>query len=633
MEMENEDFWLFLARVSSEDIKEGMKKEKIGPDLISLMTDEELSKYIPLHGERLRVRKYLRDQTSTKTGGKRSSLLKVLREKIEGRRNQKGTNNVTQEEREDMRESNRRFGNRNAEKDTRKLEIGWIHKTDGKSFQVRSKKGGGTRRLTLRKETNKQTLLEEGKKLFFPNGVSQHGREHEFDFDVWDYQDRSMDEGTTIGDMYKSTKMPVLRFYLASIKTVRDNDNLIHMPDEEPEADDLPELHIPQRRPVNAQLTSSSTDMISEAMQIAGIDTNFDIDDENNYETAANENKDTFTNVDSGNEIDVTPIHVTLHRGQVMKELIEAFKAIEDPLNKIIKPQLIMPNGEMEAAEDAGGVTRDVLTEFWNSFYTECTLGNTHKVPCLRHDFGEMEWTAVGRIITFGWKAVKYFPLHISPAFMQYCIYGKLEEDILDAFMKYIPQSDADILKAALKDVSSVDQAELYDIFTQHELKRVPRQANMERIVREMAHKELIQAAMFVIDCWSPLLKKMRLPENLQSLYENLAPNPRRVIKLLRFPEDMCADATATSNHLKRFIREMDADLLTRFLRFCTGTDLLTEECITVSFVNVVGLARRPVAHTCSSLLELPKQYENFLQFRSEFVSILNANIWVMDII
>ncbi len=33
-----------------------------------------------------------------------------------------------------------------------------------------------------------------------------------------------------------------------------------------------------------------------------------------------------------------------------------------------------------------GGVLRDVLSEFWNDFYEQCTLGNSFKVPYLRHD-------------------------------------------------------------------------------------------------------------------------------------------------------------------------------------------------------------------------------------------------------
>lgn len=53
---------------------------------------------------------------------------------------------------------------------------------------------------------------------------------------------------------------------------------------------------------------------------------------------------------------------------------------------------------------------------------------------------------------------------------------------------------------------------------------------------------------------------------------------------------------------------------------------------IEVLFVKVEGLARRPVAHSCLSWLKMPKPGEN-LPFRTEFISMLNGNILVMDII
>lgn len=51
-----------------------------------------------------------------------------------------------------------------------------------------------------------------------------------------------------------------------------------------------------------------------------------------------------------------------------------------------------------------------------------------------------------------------------------------------------------------------------------------------------------------------------------------------------------------------------------------------------VLFVKVEGLARRPIAHSCLSLLKMSKQGVN-LPFRTEFISMLNANILEMDII
>lgn len=91
-----------------------------------------------------------------------------------------------------------------------------------------------------------------------------------------------------------------------------------------------------------------------------------------------------------------------------------------------------------------------------------------------------------------------------------------------------------------------------------------------------MAHKELVQAAMFVIDCWSPVLKEMHLPSaKMQSLYKDLIPTPIRVISLLKFPENMCEDATSTSHHLKRFIRDgfWSPDTLSEILHRCRSSN------------------------------------------------------------
>ena len=63
---------------------------------------------------------------------------------------------------------------------------------------------------------------------------------------------------------------------------------------------------------------------------------------------------------------------------------------------------VLLPNGVPETAEDGGGVTRDVLCEFLNSFSEECSLESSFKVLCLRHDLRELEWQSVGKIIVFG---------------------------------------------------------------------------------------------------------------------------------------------------------------------------------------------------------------------------------------
>ena len=54
---------------------------------------------------------------------------------------------------------------------------------------------------------------------------------------------------------------------------------------------------------------------------------------------------------------------------------------------------------------------------------------------------------------------------------------------------------------------------------------------------------------------------------------------------------------------------------------------------ITIRFVAFGSdFTRRPIAHTCGAVLEIPHNYDTFLQLRTEFNSVLESNIWVMDI-
>ena len=61
-----------------------------------------------------------------------------------------------------------------------------------------------------------------------------------------------------------------------------------------------------------------------------------------------------------------------------------------------------------------------------------------------------------------------------------------------------------------------------------------------------------------------------------------------------------------------------------RFLRFTTESSVLLASNISVPFNSLSGLARHPIAHTCSSTLELSSTYINYLDFENEFKAILS---------
>lgn len=59
--------------------------------------------------------------------------------------------------------------NQNAKKETRTVEIGWYHE----GVNVRGCLGGGTRKMTVMKTYTANDLLEEAKRLYFPDGISR----------------------------------------------------------------------------------------------------------------------------------------------------------------------------------------------------------------------------------------------------------------------------------------------------------------------------------------------------------------------------------------------------------------------------------------------------------------------------
>lgn len=296
----------------------------------------------------------------------------------------------------------------------------------------------------------------------------------------------------------------------------------------------------------------------------------------------------------------------------------------------------LLPTGEEEAAEDTGGVLRDCLTEFWTTFSNVCTAGTDCKVPTLRHDFEAQHWAAIATVLSLGWTLEKYFPIFLCKSFITACL--SLEEataaDITEDYFNYLSLIERQTLQAALEDIDSVPDEELLEVLSNHEVRMVTTNENIRLIVEQLAHKELIQCPMFVINCWKPLLTGLRLTkEGLDNLYAQLKPDARKVLKLLKKPEGMNRDSEVTYGHLLRFIRDCDMPMLKAFLRFCTGSDLVLGQSIEVCFVDLNGFERRPVAHTCGCVLELPMMYENYLAFKSEFHSVLMSGIWIMDIV
>lgn len=165
-----------------------------------------------------------------------------------------------------------------------------------------------------------------------------------------------------------------------------------------------------------------------------------------------------------------------------------------------------MPNGNVEITENNGRVTRDTLSEFWNKFNDQCNLGTMAKLPCLRHDFGEKEWNAVGKLL-FERQAQKYFPVRFVQPFIEQWLYGRIHFSLQEHFLLHVSESEAATLKSALQDFDEIDFEEVLDVMVFYDSRKLLTKNTLPQMIEEMAHKELIQAPMFVCDCLQQVLK------------------------------------------------------------------------------------------------------------------------------
>lgn len=111
-----------------------------------------------------------------------------------------------------------RIGNKNAARKTRMIEIGWLHNkfTDVDYSQKRRENGGKARSVPVLKTAVKRDILDIGKSLFSPKGVSKAGPVHLFEYDVKDFQHSDIPEDETVGEIFDRTKLAMLRLYLAT---------------------------------------------------------------------------------------------------------------------------------------------------------------------------------------------------------------------------------------------------------------------------------------------------------------------------------------------------------------------------------------------------------------------------------
>ncbi len=103
----------------------------------------------------------------------------------------------------------------------------------------------------------------------------------------------------------------------------------------------------------------------------------------------------------------------------------------------------------------------------------------------------------------------------------------------------------------------------------------------------------------------------------------------------VEFEDDTNELELRVCSYLTTMIGNLGVRELILFLRFVTGASACIVPKIKVEFNALSGLGRRPMAHTCSSTLELPTAYKNYEDFYDDFKAIFDVTketySWRMD--
>ena len=207
--------------------------------------------------------------------------------------------------------------------------------------------------------------------------------------------------------------------------------------------------------------------------------------------------------------------------------------------------------------------------------------------------------------------------------------------------MKYISTDERRIvgqcLSAELNFESEEEYNELLEILGNFDCRTRITKENAPAVIEEIAHKEIIQKTQYVTDSWKNILLALResFPtlESLTERYVEVTPSVNKITSCIQSDPQSDAERECLK-FLKRYIRGLDTpQKLSTFLRFISGSELMLFEGIQVTFTELSGFGRRPIARTCNALLELPSTYQSFPELREEFNHVLSSDNWEIDII
>lgn len=186
-----------------------------------------------------------------------------------------------------------------------------------------------------------------------------------------------------------------------------------------------------------------------------------------------------------------------------------------------------------------------------------------------------------------------------------------------------------------MSEFNSEVNEEIIDFLTTLNAKRIAKSGEeLQILIREIAHRLFVQEPSYIKDTWNEVFSLHPIAVDINHIYETYAPTNKKVINMLQCDDSELSSNFEVYNYLKRFIKSLTPELLTTFLQFSTGSDVICYDNIKVVFYQSTITERRIMARTCGPIIELPSFYESYIVFKEEFHNqLICKSAWEFDIV
>ena len=336
-----------------------------------------------------------------------------------------------------------------------------------------------------------------------------------------------------------------------------------------------------------------------------------------------------------------------IHRSELLDDVVTLYQKNQP---KICQEYPFRIKFVSEKAIDAGGVSRDMFSAFFEEMYKVYFDGANLLSPIVHPGMDVEVMSILGAVISHAYIIAGILPIRIAFPTLACCLLGLnteiSSEVLIETFIDSLSLYDAGIMKRACSEARAKQPAFSSDLmplvlslFSRYGVRQLPTPPQFQHMLSQVAAYEFISkpsAAISLIysgvpDQHRPFWKKLYV-DDFFTIYGAQTVSVETVLTILENAVGTNVNEERILCYLRQYIGSMNSDSLRSFLRFVTGSTVCSSPSIEVTFNGLTGSARRPIAHTCAPSLELPCTYKTYLEFVDELDKCLsNPYAWFMD--